>query len=1051
MPSLLRALAALAVLAAAPVAAQSSCPQGFTPPPGQSDGDGDCIDDALERDGFRIADTAAGREVQACTPGTEGCFTTSNLAWSTDGDPYSDLQEAAKLNLPIEGPYDHPLVAAVPQIRVFLTGFAYTPIATITDTRGGSRSSSSETEVNLASTVTASYEVEAKVDARGPRSRTTARVEGTVSASYRNVTTTSESFNWETASTVDPSRAATVRLFMQASNEGGAQADNVRARFNLYIGGELARTIQMSESEPFPGILNPDGRLTDVVAIRRDADDKEIVLTLRELRMIQLGAPVEIQVVDLDAEVIRWSPETSSWSCNGSTTGSCPWDLFENEVNRQSFRLTLDFGYSGDPDADRPQRYFRSPYDYRVWVGSEGRTLRAVLRDLGLTETGDRIGDRPYPSAWFATDGPEFQASTGRTFFDTWQGYLAANPTATWPGSLMNVTVERQTSLALASPDPVDAGPVASTALFSSDLRSVIVEAAPRGSFAVTGGTAHLFVQGEERVVPLERVFADVNGGSVPTSSFRLPTETDVPISAEASYVVLRDVSDSERFARLASPFGAPETCADVPRAAYADTPGLYRQFGNRATVFVDGDLDTPATAYCYDDGGTPRTYQWAPVSGRIAESPFSFAVSAIAALDAGRYVVVSQGQEGSASITLYEDGAGISRGVAGGNVRDDYYAVAFREGGAPGAEIGVAVGTMDGNAGRLARTTDGGRTWTAVSYPGTAVGLRAVDYAGGDTWYAAGGNRVIRSTDNGLTWASVGISLGTGVDGNQLRFRALTAVEFVSESEGVVGDARMSDGRGRVYALSDGQWSFTNGTTGLTDIAYNGRNGWVITQGFSGSARVLHVPDLLTPSSSANQTTIAVEEPGAREYVAVDFGSAEVGFALRVDGAVRRTGDGGRTWQPASAFPADLLGGSHEMTDLFVLDENVAFVATNFGSHGWTTSGGGFPTYETPRVNVDEETGPAPEAAPVLALDAPAPNPVRQSARLAYALAEAGTVRLSVFDMLGREVAVLADGPRPAGDGEARFDARGLASGVYVVRLVAGGAVAVRTVTVVR
>ncbi|MEM7786096.1 MAG: T9SS type A sorting domain-containing protein [Bacteroidota bacterium] len=262
-----------------------------------------------------------------------------------------------------------------------------------------------------------------------------------------------------------------------------------------------------------------------------------------------------------------------------------------------------------------------------------------------------------------------------------------------------------------------------------------------------------------------------------------------------------------------------------------------------------------------------------------------------------------------------------------------------------------------------------------------------------------------------------------------------------------------MSDGRGRIYALSGGAWSQTFGFTGLTDIAYNGRDGWAVAQGISGTARVLYAADLLSPQSASNSFTIAVDEAGGQRYVAVDFGSPDVGFALRIDGEVRRTADGGQTWAPASAFPAGLPGDTREMTDLFVLDENVAFVTTDNGSTGWTTSGGGFPTYATPVNPVNGEASPeaAPAAVPVVALGAPAPNPLRTTARIQYRLEAAGRVRLGVVDALGREVAVLAEGPRAAGEHEAVLDASGLAAGVYVVRLVGEGAVAARTVTVVR
>ncbi len=69
-------------------------------------------------------------------------------------------------------------------------------------------------------------------------------------------------------------------------------------------------------------------------------------------------------------------------------------------------------------------------------------------------------------------------------------------------------------------------------------------------------------------------------------------------------------------------------------------------------------------------------------------------------------------------------------------------------------------------------------------------------------------------------------------------------------------------------------------------------------------------------------------------------------------------------------------------------------------------------------------------------------PNPFRASTTLRYAVAEAGEVSLAVYDVLGREVAVLAEGAVEAGVYEATFDASALPSGVYVWRLAAGAEV---------
>ncbi len=82
------------------------------------------------------------------------------------------------------------------------------------------------------------------------------------------------------------------------------------------------------------------------------------------------------------------------------------------------------------------------------------------------------------------------------------------------------------------------------------------------------------------------------------------------------------------------------------------------------------------------------------------------------------------------------------------------------------------------------------------------------------------------------------------------------------------------------------------------------------------------------------------------------------------------------------------------------------------------------------------------PELPLVFGLGQNYPNPFNPSTTVPFTLAEAGRASLRVFDVLGREVAVLADEFRGAGRHEVAFDASGLTSGVYVIQLSSGAAV---------
>jgi hypothetical protein len=67
-------------------------------------------------------------------------------------------------------------------------------------------------------------------------------------------------------------------------------------------------------------------------------------------------------------------------------------------------------------------------------------------------------------------------------------------------------------------------------------------------------------------------------------------------------------------------------------------------------------------------------------------------------------------------------------------------------------------------------------------------------------------------------------------------------------------------------------------------------------------------------------------------------------------------------------------------------------------------------------------------------------PNPFNPSTQIGFQVADYGLVTLKVYDVLGREVATLVNEGLKAGSHQTTFDATGLASGVYLYRLQAGG-----------
>jgi hypothetical protein len=78
-------------------------------------------------------------------------------------------------------------------------------------------------------------------------------------------------------------------------------------------------------------------------------------------------------------------------------------------------------------------------------------------------------------------------------------------------------------------------------------------------------------------------------------------------------------------------------------------------------------------------------------------------------------------------------------------------------------------------------------------------------------------------------------------------------------------------------------------------------------------------------------------------------------------------------------------------------------------------------------------------------------PNPFNPATSISYALVKNVHVKLTVYDLLGREVEVLVDGTEERGNHVVTFDARRCASGVYFYRLQAGEFVATKQMILLR
>ncbi|GAB5409526.1 MAG: hypothetical protein BalsKO_18910 [Balneolaceae bacterium] len=151
---------------------------------------------------------------------------------------------------------------------------------------------------------------------------------------------------------------------------------------------------------------------------------------------------------------------------------------------------------------------------------------------------------------------------------------------------------------------------------------------------------------------------------------------------------------------------------------------------------------------------------------------------------------------------------------------------------------------------------------------------------------------------------------------------------------------------------------------------------------------------------------------------------------------------------------------------DSYIIDEGASkrisrakniFSVPEFGlvkqnlSKSATNSDSRFTLTISPSQTVSNEIEVEEEQPIALALDQNYPNPFNPFTTINYAVPVQSKVRLEVFDLVGRKVAELVNGPKSAGLYTINFDASQLASGLYIYRLQVGGKVLTRKMTLIK
>ncbi|GAB4290003.1 MAG: hypothetical protein Kow0098_08270 [Ignavibacteriaceae bacterium] len=260
-------------------------------------------------------------------------------------------------------------------------------------------------------------------------------------------------------------------------------------------------------------------------------------------------------------------------------------------------------------------------------------------------------------------------------------------------------------------------------------------------------------------------------------------------------------------------------------------------------------------------------------------------------------------------------------------------------------------------------------------------------------------------------TWIGAGAgTVGIGGDGNDRAFyfrdnsggKIYNSIiyDFVASNSGVTVEDLASGDDSRVrlesgeLVLANNYWyEFSNGNT-LSSIA---------TQ------------DFVQTHLTANNNTIA--DP---ELISIS-----------------RNPDGNLDPRPMPGAPT--VSGAVSMSDPFFT--NVSYIgafdpADGIWTEGWTAlSAYGF----TPPTTVDVNEGHATTFPSDYILNQNFPNPFNPSTTISFQIPEQAQIKLSIFNSLGEQIAILLNEFMPAGNYQISWDAADLPSGIYIYRLQAG------------
>lgn len=278
-------------------------------PQENNDWDNDGIPNDVEEKGFKIVfNKKTGKnEAQLWDPQQdfgEKRFITNPRSANSDGDPFTDSYEVEHYGSDSDVDFN-PMIANVPNLQIAVKRIDITPVASITDSNGESRTKTWEKSLSVQHSFNIGLAGEAGAEGSAAGPVPSGKGSLNVGYGYSNTKTETESisnsFDWSTATTVDSAKAANVRFHLEYKNTGTASAGDVSPHFNIRLGNKIINTVKATQDRYKANLLTTEKGGNNKTEILMDSvegqADVKISLTLDELKAVEQGAPLSIEVL----------------------------------------------------------------------------------------------------------------------------------------------------------------------------------------------------------------------------------------------------------------------------------------------------------------------------------------------------------------------------------------------------------------------------------------------------------------------------------------------------------------------------------------------------------------------------------------------------------------------------------------------------------------------------------------------------------------------------------------------------------------------------------